>query len=223
MGLIEPPAAATWMLKHLVPGERNEAMAGDLLEEFRRGRSGNWYLRQILAAIVIGCFRDLIHHRMGLAYAAVWSILTPAWFVVIDKFRNDSTITGLIYRMDWPWSTICDLGLGAAVNVAFIGSGMFLYLIPRMLITGSFSVRRIRRGLFLILLVYAAFWAVLFGLFVLLPPGHGIDRHTLTPLNAVTNIWIWFGCLPLILALVCGLWGATSRRNGELTKIVAES
>lgn len=37
MRRIEPPATATWLLEHFTPGERNEALAGDLLEEFQNG------------------------------------------------------------------------------------------------------------------------------------------------------------------------------------------
>ncbi len=40
MNASKPPALATWMLEHLLWGGRNEALAGDLLEEFqRRGSS----------------------------------------------------------------------------------------------------------------------------------------------------------------------------------------
>ncbi len=223
MKLIEPPPAATWMLTHIVPGEHNEAMAGDLMEEFRRGRSRNWYWRQVLAAIAIGCYRDLVRHRMALAFAAVWSLLTPAWFVVFHKFRNESGITDSIYRLDWPWSTISDLGLSAAANLAFIASAMLLFVCMQTLLTRSFSVRRLLRGLTLILLVYAATFFVLSGISVFLPPGHALDRRIFTLLNAITNLKIWLGSLPLILALVCSLWGATSQRNGERTKIVANS
>lgn len=48
-----PPAIATWMLKHLVLGDRNEALEGDLLEEFHRRRSGVWYWRQVLRAVLL--------------------------------------------------------------------------------------------------------------------------------------------------------------------------
>jgi len=41
--ILIPPALATWMLKHLVLGKRNEALEGDLLEEFQRRRSASWY------------------------------------------------------------------------------------------------------------------------------------------------------------------------------------
>lgn len=221
MGLREPPSTATWMLKHLVPGERNEALAGDLLEEFQRGRSVNWYLRQVLAAIAIGCYRNVLNHRMVLAYAVVWSISASVWFVVSDRMWNESSLTGLVYRMDWPWSTVCDFSLYLAANLAFIWSGVLLYLIPHMVIQRTFSVRRLGRSLFLIFSVYVAFWAVSFGLSLLLSPGPGFDRRTLTPLNAITNLKIWSHCLPLTLTLVCVLW-KTSRRKNEYSKIIGK-
>ncbi len=39
----EPPPIATWLLEHV--GLRNQSLAGDLLEEYRTGRSGAWYWR----------------------------------------------------------------------------------------------------------------------------------------------------------------------------------
>jgi len=39
MRRLEPPATATWLLEHFTFGERNEALAGDLLEDFRNGRT----------------------------------------------------------------------------------------------------------------------------------------------------------------------------------------
>jgi hypothetical protein len=41
----QPPIVATWVLAHF--GNRNEALAGDLVEEYRRGRSVAWYWRQV--------------------------------------------------------------------------------------------------------------------------------------------------------------------------------
>ena len=48
----QPPAFATWLLKHLCSGQYTDALAGDLVEEYRRGRSESWYWRQVLVAIV---------------------------------------------------------------------------------------------------------------------------------------------------------------------------
>ena len=38
----EPPQFATRMLEHCTPADRHEVLSGDLLEEFRSGRSEAW-------------------------------------------------------------------------------------------------------------------------------------------------------------------------------------
>lgn len=58
-----PPPLATWMLEHLTFADRDDALAGDLLEEFRCGRSALWYWWQVASAVVIGC-RRTIHRRL---------------------------------------------------------------------------------------------------------------------------------------------------------------
>lgn len=47
-----PPALATWLLKRAA--SENEALVGDLLEEYRRRRSAVWYWRQVLTTVVVG-------------------------------------------------------------------------------------------------------------------------------------------------------------------------
>jgi hypothetical protein len=48
----QPPVFATWLLKQLCSGQYSDALAGDLVEEYQRGRSESWYWRQVLVAIV---------------------------------------------------------------------------------------------------------------------------------------------------------------------------
>ena len=54
MKSIESVALATWMVEHLAIWSHNQALSGDLLKEFRPGRSAVWYCRQALSAIGVG-------------------------------------------------------------------------------------------------------------------------------------------------------------------------
>ena len=59
----QPPRAATWLAHRLVPGPRRESLLGDLIEQYRQGRSGGWYWRQVLVAIVVGNAHALAAHK----------------------------------------------------------------------------------------------------------------------------------------------------------------
>ncbi len=50
---------AAWMVEHLTFGPGSEALAGDLLEELRHGRSAQWYWRQVCTAIAAGVLSRL--------------------------------------------------------------------------------------------------------------------------------------------------------------------
>jgi hypothetical protein len=48
----KPPRLATWLLGRSGIARRNPPLAGDLLEEFRSGRSAAWYWRQTLVLVL---------------------------------------------------------------------------------------------------------------------------------------------------------------------------
>lgn len=56
------PVLATWVLEHIRFSNTNEALAGDLLEDFQHGRSVAWYWRQVLAAILVGFGTEVRQH-----------------------------------------------------------------------------------------------------------------------------------------------------------------
>jgi hypothetical protein len=55
----KPPRVADWLLDRFGLTGQNPPLAGDLLEEFRNGRSAAWYWRQTLVAISIGSVRNV--------------------------------------------------------------------------------------------------------------------------------------------------------------------
>jgi hypothetical protein len=60
----KPPALAAWLLEHSRFSATDDALAGDLLEEFHQRRSPAWYWRQVLVAILVGCASEVRHHRV---------------------------------------------------------------------------------------------------------------------------------------------------------------
>lgn len=54
----QPPTLATKLLERLAPGPHGDALAGDLIEQYREGRSRAWYWRQALLGIVICLLKD---------------------------------------------------------------------------------------------------------------------------------------------------------------------
>src|ERR1700723_1181566 len=90
----EPPPLATWILEHGIPSDNAEALAGDLLEQFRLGRSNGWFWRQVLAAWFLGCLNYLSMRRTLVIFAALWCTLATAWAVIVDNVdRFDPNVT----------------------------------------------------------------------------------------------------------------------------------
>jgi hypothetical protein len=217
----KPPSAATWILEHLTPCAYDQALAGDLLEEFRSGRTTSWYWRQVLATVKISLFRSLQGHRSAVVFAVLWSTFAPAWVAYVARLQMHFDFSGILRGIDWPWSTIADIALGLAADLSFVWTGMALYLVAN-----GCSGRILNRTPHLptdqagsrrqsLLLSIPTFLPVqfLFGLLaVLLFPTHAIDTRAVTPLSLVTDIRpaTIVLRLPFLLCLLYLLWGATS-------------
>jgi hypothetical protein len=67
----QPPAVAAWLLERLASGERQESLIGDLLEQYRQGRSASWYRRQVLMAILVSVAKALRDHKRFMVRIAV--------------------------------------------------------------------------------------------------------------------------------------------------------
>jgi hypothetical protein len=82
MSLRTPPRLATWLLKHLGPSYRREALVGDLLEEYQQDRSRIWYWRQTGAALAISASRLFRVRMPKLVLTAVLRFLIEMGIIV---------------------------------------------------------------------------------------------------------------------------------------------
>jgi hypothetical protein len=71
----KPPYLATWLIEHAIPGKRNEALAGDLFEQFSQGRSPLWYWRQALGTVLHGYAREWRVFAWAGAITLAWAFL----------------------------------------------------------------------------------------------------------------------------------------------------
>jgi hypothetical protein len=79
----KPPALANWLLDRSGLAAQNPPLAGDLLEEFRNGRSAAWFWRQTLAVMVMGMGRNVrLFKRYLIANIIVWAAETGVSFAL---------------------------------------------------------------------------------------------------------------------------------------------
>ncbi len=125
-----PPIVANWLLQHLLSGEENEALVGDMMEDFRNGRSNLWYWKQVLAAIVVSSRDEVRAH----ALIAVKALIT-GWAA---QFMFQFVAWGLLIRFHL-WlplhqNLLLFFGYGVAASLSWlilwtpiwIGSGWFV-------------------------------------------------------------------------------------------------
>jgi len=94
----QPPALAVWLLKRAGLTARNEPLTGDLLEEFRSGRTAVWYWRQTFRAIAAAFGLRLHSRRLEfLALFVGWSAesaLMAACRLLLVSLRIQVAILG---------------------------------------------------------------------------------------------------------------------------------
>jgi len=142
MNRAKPPAVASWMLQHLARRTTSEALAGDLLEEFTRGRSGSWYWRQVLWAILVTVLGTLRSASLALSFALLWTIgVTLFWgryFFPSQMHLILRKAPSLYAQFDWPWSTIFEISLVSVLATVPVVAGLSVYI----LVSRRFSTSR---------------------------------------------------------------------------------
>jgi hypothetical protein len=207
-----PPAMASWMLEHLILGDKNEALAGDLLEDFRRGRSAAWYWRQVLVAIVFGFTRELRAQWPAMTYAALWAVPVPVFSVRVVGKIGAIAFLPRRWQLAWPYSTICDLALFFGCHLFYVWLGLVLYFLLFSWATSGLRLRRLARSLWVSVFVYVAVNMGLIAFFALFPPHarYMIDVRHVTAVRLITDS-LFLECLPFFLTLLIPIWAAFPR------------
>jgi|SRR5665213_61370 len=214
-----PPRIASWMLEHFMSAEGNDALAGDLLESFRAGRSAGWYWRQVFAAIALRVLRSYRRHRFVILFATSWAMLSPAWDLILIRLRNESDFGGFVWRIAWPWSTVCEIGISIAMSFLFIGAGVLIYAVMLKAMLAHASLNRIGRRVVMSLVGFIAAAACEIALALLMrpflsqPTGRGVDVRTLTLTGVIVNFGLWgiTTRIPYLVGTACALWGTVPK------------
>lgn len=200
---------ATWMLEHLASGDPDDALAGDLLEEFRAGRSRSWYWRQVFAACLVSWLRSLRARLPLLVFVLLWSMLAPAWSVFIDQVEKNSQFLGSLWQMDWPFSALSRFTAWFMLNAVFLWAGMLVYSLAHTSLGRDLRRRKFIRAFFLgpSIFLPAYFFTFIFtNIFAY--PGLVISRHALTPTGELMDIRTWADMvrIPYVITLLVALW-----------------
>jgi hypothetical protein len=95
----DPPALATVLLESLIPPRTSAGLIGDLIEEYRNGRSRTWYWQQTIVALMMSAFREGREHKLQAGSAIVLGYLCGAslcYFTTsaAGKFVGGYTVVG---------------------------------------------------------------------------------------------------------------------------------
>ena len=225
----EPSRQATWVLGHLTTGPRDEALAGDLLEEFRAGRSSGWYWRQVLSACIVSWSKSLVMRAPALAFALLWSTLAPAWKILVDGIVDSPVFASLWDALGPLWLPFACAGW-VALHATFLWAGILAYLLTHTLLGKSIRQREARRAFWLAPLLFAPAAGLTFlfaNLYWYSVPGLAHGRLAGTSMGQIAD----FGALPdlirvpYFIALLASVWTAIPRSKrivGHLPGAFAE-
>jgi hypothetical protein len=88
----EAPGLAIWLLNHFGASAQNDAILGDITEQYASGRSPGWFWKQVISAIAISTFREMWNNKLVSVVA-----LSSGWLFL------DLTLSLLVFPM---WSGV---------------------------------------------------------------------------------------------------------------------
>ncbi len=206
----EPPPQATWILEHLTTGTRNEALAGDLLEELRSGRSNRWYWRQVISACAVSWSKSLALRGPMLAFVLLWSALAPAWQVIVERIEAAPIFASLWQVLGPLWLPFALAGW-TALHAAFLWAGVLAYLLANTILGRTIRRREANRAFVLTALVFppvAGLTFILANLYWYSVPGLAQAKLAATSMGQIADLGALADLIriPYLIAHVSALW-----------------
>jgi hypothetical protein len=128
----QPPVLATFLLTRV--GLVEEALLGDLYQEWSAGRSTPWFWYQAMAAVAWSAARE-IGRRPG----RTWAALLVGWAVAGIVFRAGDTIAEAVAGQIWGWhraeayiTNSWGPFLVGALLVTYGGFGLSAWIVARL-------------------------------------------------------------------------------------------
>jgi hypothetical protein len=96
------PSIARWLLQHLGSSPNNDAIMGDIAEQYAQSRSRIWYWRQVITAIATSMLSECWNHRLvaGQALIRGWLVLYLCAYTLGPLFNNLASWSRW-WRVDW--------------------------------------------------------------------------------------------------------------------------
>lgn len=123
---MKAPMVANWLLNRLIAGSEAEAIAGDLLEQWRGGRSRLWFWRQVLAALAIGIWREVYAHKM-VSISGILIGMLSLWCLAALMTLALSSMGLLVHAVNWRWPHYLQL-----FSSAFLYAGASGWIVGRL-------------------------------------------------------------------------------------------
>jgi hypothetical protein len=194
-----------WLLEKLSLGGKNDALAGDLLEQCHQGQSTAWFWGQVARALGRNAGQAAMDAMPAVLFSLGWSLLFP-WWQAASAGWLPRAVPEQWMRLAWPRPALLEVSYGVAPTISFVWLGALVYLVVRRERLAGRSPLRVVSGLSA-------------SLNVLLLATMALLHHLQTPdLMVVTAAHFYFGyavmgiSLPVAASLLTALLVAEGRR-----------
>jgi len=117
---MKAPIVASWLLNRLIASSETDAIAGDLMEPWRGGRSRLWFWRQTLAAVAIWNWREVSARKMASTSGILTGMVSLWGFAALMTVALSSM--GLVVHAEhWRWPHYVQLFFTALVYTTASG------------------------------------------------------------------------------------------------------